>query len=513
MARSLRRGPAGLAPSPGERVVLALVLAGAVGLGIGFVAADALARPGGGQSFSGGRSGGGGGGGDGIGVLIQLLLWLILRHPTIGIPLVLLVIGFFVVKAILGQAMQGWTTSAAEVAAVQDVPRAARRATVPRSRLAELARIDPQFSAVLFEDFVYFLYAAVLRGRAVGFDALSAYVTPDLARALRDPRLADVRGIVIGAVRIVGFSGIERPTITVDLELEANFVEQYRAGGERRFYVVDRLRVERAASARSRPPARARTLDCPSCGAPLEAVRGGTCGYCRQEVGFGRFDWTVTLLRNLAKEPRGPLLTRAVDEEGTDRATLVDPGAAARFDALRARDPSLSWDGLMARVAHVWGELQGAWSTRDAARIRPYVSDNLFQSLVYWLDLYAEQRCRNVNEDGRILRVDLANVISDAVYDAVTVRLFATGLDYTIADDGRVLSGSRTRPRTYSEYWTLIRGRVPKGHSRGDTTCPSCGAPLKVGMAGNCEYCQVKVTTGDFDWVLSRIEQDEAYTG
>jgi hypothetical protein len=32
-------------------------------------------------------------------------------------------------------------------------------------------------------------------------------------------------------------------------------------------------------------------------------------------------------------------------------------------------------------------------------------------------------------------------------------------------------------------------------------------------MAGVCEYCQGKVTSGEFDWVLSRIEQDEAYRG
>jgi hypothetical protein len=27
------------------------------------------------------------------------------------------------------------------------------------------------------------------------------------------------------------------------------------------------------------------------------------------------------------------------------------------------------------------------------------------------------------------------------------------------------------------------------------------------------EHCQGKVTSGEFDWVLSRIEQDEAYRG
>jgi hypothetical protein len=31
-------------------------------------------------------------------------------------------------------------------------------------------------------------------------------------------------------------------------------------------------------------------------------------------------------------------------------------------------------------------------------------------------------------------------------------------------------------------------------------------------MEGNCAYCGALVTAGDFDWVLSRIEQDDSYT-
>ena len=95
----------------------------------------------------------------------------------------------------------------------------------------------------------------------------------------------------------------------------------------------------------------------------------------------------------------------------------------------------------------------------------------------------------------------------------ITVRLFATSLDYTLSDDGQLLSGSRSRERAYTEYWTLIRGRAAHGRPRAEPVCPSCGAPLRIAMAGNCEYCHARVVSGDFDWVLSRIEQDEAYGG
>jgi hypothetical protein len=32
-------------------------------------------------------------------------------------------------------------------------------------------------------------------------------------------------------------------------------------------------------------------------------------------------------------------------------------------------------------------------------------------------------------------------------------------------------------------------------------------------MGGACEYCKAVISRGDFDWVLSRIEQDDSYRG
>jgi hypothetical protein len=32
-------------------------------------------------------------------------------------------------------------------------------------------------------------------------------------------------------------------------------------------------------------------------------------------------------------------------------------------------------------------------------------------------------------------------------------------------------------------------------------------------MAGTCDHCGAHVTGGEFDWVLSKIEQDDSYRG
>lgn len=491
----------------------------ALALGLLLFTVSAWARPGGGHSYSGGssrssRSSGGhsgsGGDGDAAGLVFQLIL-LCFQYPALGIPLLLIVVVFFVAKAAVAAGQKGWSTTSNET--VQAVQRVERSPRVSRGELDAIRALDPGFSLVLFEDLVYMLYAAVQRGRGIGTQSLSAYLAPNLTQALVNPQLSDVHGIVIGALRYVRFSGTRGPMLEVELEVESNYVEVLRAGGSCRYYAVDRIVLTRAASARSRPKNRAHTLDCPNCGAPLEAIRGTECSYCRQNVGFGRFDWMIADLSNRSRETRGPLLTSDVAETGTELATIVEPGASQRFEELARKDPAVSWQALQGRVALIFGQLQVAWSGREPSKIRPFVSDNLFQSLYYWIDLYTQERCRNVTENATILRVDLANVISDAAFDAVTLRIFARSIDYTISDAGKLLSGHRSRPRTYSEYWTLIRGSTRRGEPRRDNNCPNCGAPLNISMTGQCEYCRVKVTSGDFDWVLSRIEQDESYGG
>ena len=305
-------------------------------------------------------------------------------------------------------------------------------------------------------------------------------------------------------------SNIERmqQSWRVTLDFEANLTE-----ATQRLYVVDRVTVERNLNAKSRPPARSRTLDCPNCGAPLHNLRGDVCTYCKQQVGMGRFDWSVVYFERLQSESRGPLLTSDVEESGTDQPTVVDPMAQQTLANLRQRDPSFDWNAFQQRIALAFNEMQAGWSSRDLSRVRPFVSDNLFQSQAYWIDLYVQARARNITEGARIGRIDLANVLCDKYFDAITVRLFATSTDYTIGDDGQLLSGNKSRQRAYSEYWTLIRGAGKQGPTKTTPNCPSCGAPLKINQAGTCGYCNVKVTTGEFDWVLSRIEQDDSYTG
>ena len=517
------------------RAAPAIALAAAVLL----AASVASARPGGGSSFGGGSKGGGGGGGSGgggdCGAIFEIVFFLVqltIEYPAIGIPIDIVVIGI-VVWALASKSktnkQRDWDTTrtAASFAAGAGAkpglggpgsaassggsPRPSQ--SVRRRLFQSITAADPEFSLVLFEDFFYALYATVHEARGSHRAAtLTPYLRRDVLAGIErgGPGLDRVHAIVIGALRYSSSQLASSGRMEVTLEIEANYTES-GGGREQAYYVVERWTLSRARTARSRKPEAASTIGCPNCGAPLDGLRGNTCSYCSTVVDTGALDWMVDDITIAQREPRPPQLTGDTPERGTNLATVVDPDAQARYQALARKDPALSWERFTSRIALIFSEMQVSWSTLEWSRARPFVSDQLFQMLSYWIETYRRSRMRNVTERARITHIEIASVLSDRYYDAITVRVHATGLDYTITDDNKVVGGSRTSERAYTEYWTLIRGVSAKTRDVSDRVCPNCGAPLQINMSGNCGTCRVKVTAGQFDWVLSRIEQDESY--
>jgi hypothetical protein len=388
----------------------------------------------------------------------------------------------------------------------------------------EIRAIDPNFSVAVFDDFVYALYAHAHTLRAGGnVGRLSAYLRPEAQNALMGlGQVAEVRSIVIGAMRYLSVDGLEpdEPAIRMEIELETNYAEIPAGppgappGREQGYYACERWVLVRNKGVLSRTPDRARVFVCPSCGAPLDTMLAGTCNYCHANVDTGQFDWVVESIEIAGREQRGPMLTGDTAEKGTDLPTIYDSDLEANQRAMLARDPGFSWPALQSRVALIFASMQASWGGRDASLIRPFVSDSHFQSLSYWIDAYKRAGLRNITENAVVENIQAVRVVTDRFFDAITVRVFASSTDFTVADaTAQVVSGSRTKRRTYTEYWTLLRAVGAKGPARTDGACPNCGAPLKVEAAGNCAYCRAKVTSGEFDWVLSRIEQDDVYEG
>jgi len=495
-------------------------------LGVGWLAllpVEVLARVGGGQSYGGGGSSGGGGGDGAVGAILWILFQLIrltIEEPVIGIPLDIIVIGGVIVyffkrdRTVDSGIVSVVPTGGAAAASSQNISRA----------FDQLRRFDPNFSEIIFTDFCYALYAKAHDARGHGAAALDLF-SPYLSQAARasltqrnPPNLQAVKGIIVGAMSVSDIRGLDTPQVRISVTFESNYTEVIQSQGyppsETSYYVRERWDFERKRDVLSPPPAQATALHCPRCGAPLQKDTVGACAFCLTKIDSGEFQWYVRDLKVLSREARGPLLTGDVPEVGTDRSSVMQPGFDNQRQEFEKHNPAFTWGAFEARASLIFNELQAAWSTLNWERARPHETDNIFQMHQYWIDAYQRQGLRNALDDCKIIAMQPMKIKEDAFYSAITLRIWAEGYDYTIDGSGNVVAGSKKRLRRWSEYWTFIRNRGSDSKPAVTSlNCPNCGAPLKVNAVGICEFCGGKITSGEFDWVLSKIEQDESYSG
>lgn len=475
----------------------------------------ACARVGGGQSYGGGGDSGSGGGGGGGEFLVYLLIRLILQYPAIGIPLAIAVgVGWMIMNAQSTHGLQGNLSTSQQRDWSASVTPTRRRSL----DLSPLRNVDPNFSQPLFLDFVNLLYTRVQTERTGDMAGLAGYLSPDLRQRLQagtqQSGVTEVRDVVVGSLRITdGGIGADRQSIVVDLE--TNYTEVSPAGLHT-WYSVERWTFSRKAGVLSKGPEEITKLACPSCGSPAEFRPDGSCPFCGQVVTDGSFAWVLQDVQVRSRTPKPPMdLRQGGAEVGTDLPTRMQPNFDLRRKEFMVRHPDFGWPEFEKRVRHTFVQLQAAWSQGKWELARPFETDHLFSTHRYWIDMYAREGLANRIEDVVIERVTPVKIETDAFFDALTVRIWASARDWTEEKaTGRVVAGSRDRERRFTEYWTFVRRSGFQGKATEDNaTCPSCGAPLQIGMSGVCPYCDTKITTGEFDWVLSRIEQDEAYEG
>lgn len=474
------------------------------------------ARVGGGQSYSGGSSGrrssggsgGGGGGGDGIG----LLIWLVFEHPMIGIPLLIVVAGVVMYNK---HNESAWSVGAGttSLSAVQTK----RPSRSPRQRLAE---VDPGFSEPLLIDFFQRLYATsrtlVPKG---ALDSLQPWFSGSGLDSLqRGRRVSAVHEVIFGATALTDVDvGSERTRVRISCEV--NLVVDTVDGDRKQLLRHETWTLGRTTGVRSPGPDKMRALACPSCGDPSEPTTSGHCQSCGTIRTGGATHWEVEDVRVSVDRhlPPAEVHLGGGVEPGTHRPTRFDPDLAQEQRALVNRHPDFSWEDFHNTVEHTFLALQAAWSERDLERVRGLQSDALYQVHRFWMERYKEGGLENRMADVAVLDSTVAKVTRDAWFESITVRIKARMRDWTVEiRSGRTVGGSETEPRVFTEYWTFVRTieAAHKGVDHAPGECPSCGAPLdQVSQAGVCGYCGSKITGGDFDWVLSRIEQDEAYAG
>jgi predicted lipid-binding transport protein (Tim44 family) len=131
-------------------------------------------------------------------------------------------------------------------------------------------------------------------------------------------------------------------------------------------------------------------------------------------------------------------------EQGLSYIQQMDPG----FDTARFQDMCMD----------VFFKIQGAWANRDMAPVRNLLTDEMYQLLQEDAAKLKAEGQINRLENIAVRSVDITEAWQESGRDYITVRVYANLLDYTVEEaSGQVLSGSKTDPVKFEEYWTFTR--------------------------------------------------------
>lgn len=125
---------------------------------------------------------------------------------------------------------------------------------------------------------------------------------------------------------------------------------------------------------------------------------------------------------------------------------------------LRQMDPYFDEARFGDTAMDIFFKIQGAWMNRDLAPVSGMLTGEMRRILQDDVDRLVREKQVNRLENIAVRKVEIAEVWQESGQDYLTALIHANLLDYTTDDTtGQVVSGSKTEPVKFEEYWTFSR--------------------------------------------------------
>ena len=125
---------------------------------------------------------------------------------------------------------------------------------------------------------------------------------------------------------------------------------------------------------------------------------------------------------------------------------------------VRQMDPSFDEKRFTDQMTDQFFLIQGAWANNDVSGIRDLFTGEMFKLVGDDIAKLKLDNKINQLDNIAVRSIDMVEAWQESGKDYITVRFYANLLDYTVDETtGQVVSGSRTEPVKFEEYWTFTR--------------------------------------------------------
>jgi hypothetical protein len=459
-------------------------------------AALALARAGGGEGFSdGGGSGGGGGSARGIGGLIYLiymLIRLVIFYPVIGIPVLILIIAFFIYAN-----KQGTTAYQSSVlrrggAVIENE----RKSAV----IEQLRRHDPTFDEAAFCNRVQTAFTKIQSAWcAQNLADVQLFLSDGVAERFalqfaeqRDEGYRDrMDNLAIDDVRIADLTcaGLFDEISVRIAARAADYRVSLTTGKWIRGYPTSMPFVEVWSFLRRRGALTDLTKpglmegNCPNCGASVTMNQTTQCPYCHALLKSGQYDW---VLAEITQESQW--------ERASDQPI---PG----LPELLQSDDGFAVQGIEDRASVIFWRKASADRIGKIDPLRKVAVEELCEK--YAPKLKPPRRYIADCAVGGVHMISFLPAGASEPMDRILVQIRWSGILLTIDEAGHAERGN-----ALVQTSLLVLARKPGARTDADKSitsahCPNCGAPESQSIENKCAACGTVLNDGSRNWVLT----------
>jgi len=131
--------------------------------------------------------------------------------------------------------------------------------------------------------------------------------------------------------------------------------------------------------------------------------------------------------------------------------------AAAGLGYIRQMDGSFDENRFKDAVMDLFFKVQGAWMNRELSPVTAILTDEMRGIIQEDVARLIRDQQINRLENIAVRSVEITEAWQESGQDYITALIYANLLDYTTDEAGQVLSGSKTDPVKFEEYWTFTR--------------------------------------------------------
>ncbi len=125
---------------------------------------------------------------------------------------------------------------------------------------------------------------------------------------------------------------------------------------------------------------------------------------------------------------------------------------------IRQFDPAFDENRFNDLVMDNFFKIQGAWMNRDLSSVSNLLTSDMSRTMQQDIDKLLRDKQINRLENIAVRSVEATEAWQESGQDYITALIYANLLDYTTDDSsGAVISGSKTDPVKFEEYWTFTR--------------------------------------------------------